>query len=171
MESNPGEEWRDVVGYEGLYNVSNQGRLFSVRFGRVMSLVRNRYGHQCAALCKCGRRRQRFIHRLVLEAFVGPCPPGMECRHMNGVSDDNRAENLKWGTPKENVADQITHGVIARGQCNGNSRLTESDVLEILRAQGSHSRIAQTYGVNPSTISKIKRGDMWRHLQGANNAS
>lgn len=54
--------------------------------------------------------RSFLVHRLVLGAFVGPCPAGMECRHLNGDSTDNRVENLAWGTHVENVKDVIAHG-------------------------------------------------------------
>jgi hypothetical protein len=49
------------------------------------------------------------VHRLVLDAFVGPCPDGMECRHLNGVKADCRLSNLAWGTRKENIEDRVRH--------------------------------------------------------------
>ena len=57
-----------------------------------------------------GRKNTRFVHRLILEAFVGPCPEGMECRHLDGDPGNNRLENLAWGTPEENHADSVRHG-------------------------------------------------------------
>ncbi len=54
--------------------------------------------------------KPRTVHRLVLEAFVGPCPPGMQCRHLDGNPANNRLENLAWGTHAENAADKIRHG-------------------------------------------------------------
>lgn len=53
---------------------------------------------------------QRYVHRLVLEAFVGPCPPGKQCRHLNGDKADNKLTNLAWGTPSENNYDRVRHG-------------------------------------------------------------
>jgi hypothetical protein len=57
-----------------------------------------------------GRQTNRFVHQLVLEAFVGPCPPGMECLHANDDATDNRLVNLRWGTHTENVQDCLRNG-------------------------------------------------------------
>lgn len=54
--------------------------------------------------------RNYYVHRLVLEAFVGKAPKGQQCRHLNGTSTDNRLENLQWGTPSEDNYDRIRHG-------------------------------------------------------------
>lgn len=66
-------------------------------------------GYLIVNLCN-GHSHVRTIHRLVLETYVGPCPEGMQCRHLNGNQFDNRFENLCWGTPSENVRDTIQHG-------------------------------------------------------------
>lgn len=100
------EEWRPVL---GLYEVSNLGR---VRRGtRVRKgMTRNRTGHLTIDLWVDGVRVQRPVHQLVLEAFVGPPEPGQVCRHLNGVSSDNRLSNLTWGTHSENRLDSVGHG-------------------------------------------------------------
>jgi hypothetical protein len=72
-------------------------------------LSRTSFGHLNAAIMIGDRYRSYPVHRLVLEAFVGPRPPGHLCRHLNGVPDDNRVENLAWGTPKENGEDAVRH--------------------------------------------------------------
>jgi hypothetical protein len=63
-------------------------------------------------LCVKGKRYHRYVHRLVLEAFVGPCPEGLECRHLNGVGTNNHLGNLKWGTQQENRQDTVRHRVV-----------------------------------------------------------
>lgn len=63
-----------------------------------------------------GRSRNYYIHQLVLEAFVGPCPPGMECRHLDGDPSNNKLSNLAWGTPQENANDRISHGTTNKGK-------------------------------------------------------
>jgi hypothetical protein len=65
------------------------------------------YGHLSVVL---GRRNTRMVHTLVLEAFVGPRPPGKEACHGNGQPGDNRLSNLRWGTRSENIADAVRHG-------------------------------------------------------------
>lgn len=118
------ERWLPVPGWEGLYEVSDMGRVRSLarpfvynngnritRPGRVLRGRRMRRGHLRVALCGPGRREDHLIHRLVLAAFVGPCPAGKEGCHNNGISDDNRLLNLRWDTRQANMQDAILHGV------------------------------------------------------------
>lgn len=113
------EEWRPVLGCESSYEVSNLGRVRSVdrvvNFtdgrvrpykGKELKLKTSPYGYHLASI----EGRWRFVHRLVLEAFIGPCPPGMECRHLDDNKTHNRLPNLCWGTRIENRADMIRNG-------------------------------------------------------------
>lgn len=129
-EPNPGERWLPVPGYEGLYEVSDHGRIRSldkviektskngVKYrhharGRMMHQVPAPFGHLYTRLHKDGQGRTFFVHRLVLMAFVGPRPEGTECCHNDGVATNNRLENLRWDTAKSNAADRTKHGVQA----------------------------------------------------------
>lgn len=112
------ERWRAVVGYEGAYEVSNVGRVRSVarrdsrghhQEGQLLSLQRHPRGYVQVHLYAAGVGQTMKVHRMVLEAFVGPCPEGMESCHNNGVRDDNRIGNLRWGTVQENAADRVAH--------------------------------------------------------------
>jgi hypothetical protein len=67
-------------------------------------------GYPFVSLCRGPEIIQRKVHRLILETFEGPCPDGMQTRHLNDVHDDNRFSNLYWGTPLENVTDRIING-------------------------------------------------------------
>jgi hypothetical protein len=112
-------EWRPVVGFEGSYEVSSLGGLRSLDrlstdgrclHGRFMRHASSgKYGYPQTMLRKDGKSHLRRIHRLVLEAFVGPCPDGMWARHLNGDRNDSRLKNLAWGTPSENGADRAEH--------------------------------------------------------------
>lgn len=119
------EEWLPVVGYEGLYEVSDAGRVRSVahttisrnRWGeyerRVPSKVRRlllRGLYAEVSLSKGSGQRMRKVHQLVLEAFRGPRPEGQQTRHLNGDGGDNRLPNLTWGTASENSYDKVRHG-------------------------------------------------------------
>lgn len=126
MGAGMSEEWRPVVGYEGLYEVSSLGRVrgvdrkvprsghaLTVR-GRIMRPHPNSRGHYLIVdLTYAGQRRTRLVHRLVGEAFFGPLPHGLQTRHLNGNSFDNRLVNLRYGTRLENVQDAIAHGTHA----------------------------------------------------------
>lgn len=113
------EEWRDIPGYEGLYQASTAGRIRSLdrdseqgfRRGVVLSMRPHpNGGHLQVGLSKQGRNTTFKVHRLVLATFVGPCPEGMEGCHNNGDVNDNSLENLRWDTRLANIHDSIRHG-------------------------------------------------------------
>jgi hypothetical protein len=112
------EEWRDVPGYEGSYQVSDQGRVKSVERTiahqsfpeRIMSQRLNKNGYPRVNLYESGKPRTRQVHQLVMETFVGPRPDGLEVCHGNGNPADNRLENLRYDTRSANARDRLAHG-------------------------------------------------------------
>lgn len=116
------EEWRPVVGYEGLYEVSDYGRVRSldrwvtrgsahhVQPGRVLRPGTTKGGHQLVALSVNGVATSLFVHRLVLAAFVGPCPDGMEGLHWDDDKLNNKLTNLRYGTRGDNLRDMVRNG-------------------------------------------------------------
>jgi hypothetical protein len=126
------ERWKPVPGFEGYYEASDQGRVRSVdrtvaharwgtivRKGKILSPgVKSKYGHLGVTLCRDNMGYQKHVHYLVLETFVCPRPPGLECRHLNGDPGDNRLMNLAWGTRRQNSGDR-THGRAARHGLDG----------------------------------------------------
>ena len=106
------ELWAKVVGFPS-YEISNKGRLKST-YRKIMKPSKDRDGYLHTSL----KKKNVFIHRLVLEAFVSPCPKGMICRHLDGNPTNNNVSNLKWGTYKENHEDRVKHGrnIWLRGQ-------------------------------------------------------
>jgi hypothetical protein len=117
------EEWRDVVGYEGLYQVSSLGKVRSLSHFTIDTLGRKRFypgkilqsqdpgdGHAVVNLCQQGRQKTWYVHVLSLTAFVGPCPPNKEGCHNNGDGFDNDITNLRWDTHSANMRDALTHG-------------------------------------------------------------
>lgn len=110
---------------------------------------------------------QVMAHLLVLNAFVGPCPPSMEALHDNGVRTDARLSNLRWGTHVENERDKQRHGKVPRGERNGNYKLTTADVVQIktMRSRGvPRLQIARQFGVTPTAIYWIDKGRQWTHV-------
>ena len=122
------ETWKSIPGYEGLYEVSDLGRVRSLDRidtagrrckGRVLKPRPNEWNRYSVYLCKDGYNRIRKVHQLVLEAFVGPRPEGYEACHKNDESTDNRLDNLYWGTREQNIADQKRNGKFV--SYNGNA--------------------------------------------------
>ena len=100
------EIWKPVVGFEGLYQVSNLGRIMSFHKtrGRILKPYQGGYrkGYLVITLVRDGMKKKELVHTLVLEAFVCKRPIGYQCNHINSNKQDNRLENLEWVTPKEN---------------------------------------------------------------------
>lgn len=174
------EQWRPVVGYEGFYEVSDQGRVrsldrliatpraksgFARRKGRIMATIGlNSQRYLFVRPCKGGQPESKAVHRVVLEAFSGPCPEGMEAAHNNGNSFDNRISNLRWDTKSRNNQDKWLHGTQQYGEAHPNSKLTEQDVKAIRASTESYQKLAHSYGVHKSTISFIKTKRNWNWL-------
>ncbi len=114
--------------------------------------------------------RTRLVGRLVLEAFVGPCPEGMECRHMDGNAHNNNLWNLAWGTPVQNCEDRSRHGrqPHMRGELNGFHKLIEEEVIEIRRRYRvggiTQRELAEEYNVAYSNIRFIIERITWKHI-------
>lgn len=172
------EEWRPVVGWEDYYEVSNLGRVRSlerlvvdrrgsrrVMPGRVRKQVPQVTGHLTVLLSGTTRYLAR-VHRLVAEAFNGPCPDGMECRHLDGDPQNNRPGNLQWGTRLENQHDRWAHGTHNKGERHGMSKLTDGQVQEMreLRAGGMKlAALAERFHVGMATVSNVCSGKRWQH--------
>lgn len=118
------ERWLPVVGYEGLYEVSDQGRVRSVDRvvtfkdgrnrrapGRILKLIPRDGNYVVVSLFENNRGTQVLVQHLVLAAFVGPRPEGMVCCHNDGNGSNNRVGNLRWDTYGENNRDLVRHGV------------------------------------------------------------
>lgn len=114
-----------------------------------------------------GDKKTRLMHEVVLTTFVGPCPPGMECRHLNGIRMDNRLCNLAWGTHVENMDDQRRHGTLRIGSRSHLARMTEAQIEDIFRRAASgerYSSIAKSLGERVEFIANILSKVGWQHI-------
>lgn len=126
-------------------------------------------GHLLVTLRRNGAARRFLVHRLVLMAFVGPCPVGMEgCHYPDRDPANNRVDNLRWDTHAGNMGDTVLHGTSNRGEKHPLARLTEADVRSIrnLYATGkySHGRLGREFMVHRETIGSVVRRESWRHV-------
>ena len=121
--SNTPEEWRDIPGWEGYYQVSDHGRVRGMdrvvygvdgrkinRKGKILKPYARDGRHLKARLSKSGEQKKFYVHRLLVESFHGEIPQGSIIRHLNGDPTDNRSENLAIGSQSENYFDSVQHG-------------------------------------------------------------
>ncbi len=156
------------------FMISNFGRVMrirairSARIGGIMKPWLSKDGYRMVSLYSDGERKGFQLHRLICKAFVGPAPSIYHhVAHNNGDPLDNRPTNLRWATPKENMADREAHGNTMHGTTNHKAKLTEADVHYIRRQRKTYGvgmNLARRYGVSETTIADIMAGDSWQHL-------
>lgn len=147
------EEWRGIPRYAGLYEVSNLGRVRSVKrigpgMGRTGVIRRpstRDKGHLQVALYRNGIRKPEKVHRLVLEAFVGPAPESLVACHANGNPADNRLSNLRWDSRSANNLDSVAHGThynTSKTHCTQGHELIEPNIVDWARKRGTRACLA-----------------------------
>ena len=169
-------ELRDILGHPN-YSVTRDGRVWSKPRkdrlgrpcgGRFLSPNNKRTGYLYVCLNYNGDKNERAIHRLVLEAFVGPCAVGHECRHLDGNRKNNQLENLQWGTSSENQQDRITQGTIPRGSKHYLAKLDEETARVIFDSYhdgiATLKELASAFGVSQQTVSMIVNKQAWKHI-------
>ena len=127
------EIFKYIPGYEGVYKVSNFGRVLRCDKNKFMKSTPTKHGYNFVGLCRNGVKKRRPVHQLVMEAFVGPRPKGLVCCHNNGIHHDNRLENLRYDSMYENAMDRIKHGRSLPGEKCPAAKLTEKQVLFFLK--------------------------------------
>lgn len=178
-------QFRDVIGEDG-YMVSSDGVVYTQWVGRTQNrgewhpinvfFIDGSTGPRPAVYLR--KRKIQYVARIVLEAFRGPCPDGMECCHGDRNPRNNRIDNLRWDTPLANAADRERHGTKAYGERSGNAKLTTEQVLDIrefYRAYnnpltpsdpkcGCRKIICLKYDIGATHYRRILRGESWAHL-------
>lgn len=172
------EEWRPILFGAGKYEVSNLGRIRSTTGGRdktrntlpktkTLTFWKN-WNRYCLVTLHFRNAKKHFtVHSLVLTAFVGPRPDGCECAHLDNDRSNNRLDNLRWVTRKENHSHKIGHGTAQRGEKNGNHRFYLKDIMEIrkLYAEGhTQTEIAKMYSTRQSYIHAVVTKRLWKHF-------
>ena len=159
------EIWRDIKGYEGLYRISNKGRLYRKNFG-VIKLQKDKDGYAIYRLSIRHVEKTAKIHRIVAEHFLGVSR--LLVNHKDGIKNNNWVSNLEWVTSKQNSEHARLMGFTRRGEQVSNSKLTEKEVRQ-LRAEYScgdvlQRQLALKFGVSRNHISRIILRQRWAHI-------
>ena len=139
-----------------------RGRKNGLQFkkGKILKPSTNNKGYLYVELAGV----KRFVHRLVLDEFIGPCPLGMECAHENAIKTDCRLSNLCWKTHLDNIGDRERHGNTIKGEDAFAAKLIASQISDIRADQRTQIDIGAEYGVHPSQIGRIKNRKSWSHV-------
>jgi NUMOD4 motif/HNH endonuclease len=178
------EIWKPIPGWEGYYSVSNKGRIKSEE--RIINekrpsnwkpkqykisekilnprLMKEGKGYWRVSLSKESKIKYIYIHRAVAWAFIGQQKKGTEVRHLNGDSQDNRLENLAYGTKSDNIKDAKKHGTFPVLEKRPGAKLTQKEAKEIALSQLSLKDLASKYNVSSGVIRQIKTGETWESV-------
>ena len=166
--------WKPVHGLEGFYEVSQEAEIKSIARqhpktkrwmggGFVKPILGSR-GYYVVNLTKSGYRKQFFLHKIVLEAFVGLRPPDHEACHNDGNPLNCKLQNLRWDTKSNNHQDKKKHGTWQVGERANNVKLTNEIVLDIRNRKLTASEAVKEYGLSPTNAKRIVNYKTWPHL-------
>lgn len=180
------EEWRAVVGWEGVYEVSDHGRVRRIKAasgtqpGKILVCPAGKRGYPVLYMFDKDRRGRGFVHALVMAAFVGPRPEGLHVNHLDSDRGNNRLSNLEYVTPKENTQHAKRAGRLRGGGPKGELAPAAKLSLEQMRSahekwsagEKTQTELAAEYGVTRQAIWNIVHGRTWksfpRKLAGTN---
>ena len=168
---------RPIPSFPG-YWATPDGKIWSNRFGGPPYVLptgmvyelqqsRDRRGYGLVYPCKNRRPQRQLVHRLILEAFIGPCPLNFQGRHLDGKPSNNSISNLAWGTKQENEDDKRRHGTLKFGTFHWAATITDDDVRAIrsAAAQGIRQRVlARMFRLSCPTICNIVKRKSWKHI-------
>ena len=168
------EVLKDIPGFEGLYQISNHGRIYSVRYDRFRKPKVDKDGYMTISIGKEGNLRHFFVHRLVANAFVQNPHGFPEVNHIDGNKTNNAADNLEWCDHVANIHHAYNTGLMPhpmkpkKEKRTRGMKLTERQVEEIRRqyipgdSMFGCKPLARMHGVTPTTIRQIIRQEIWR---------
>jgi hypothetical protein len=178
------EQWLPIPGWEGFYSVSDKGRIRSeeriinekrpahwkpksyIISEKILNptLMDDGKGYWRVSLSKNSKIKYVYIHRAVAWAFIGIQSKGIEVRHLNGNSQDNKLENLAYGTKSDNIKDAKIHGTFPLLEKRPGAKLNKYQAKEIAISKLSLNELSKLYQVGPGVIRQIKTGETWESV-------
>lgn len=176
------EIWKDVVGYEGIYQVSNFSRVkslevkrftkannsFSTYKEKILNQSLTKDGYLKITFTVNKQKKTFLVHRLVAIAFIPNPENKPEVNHKDGIKTNNFPDNIEWNTPDENQKHAYRNGlkISKKGIENLSSKLTEKQVFEIRKFEGlkTQKELSKIYNVGTSTIGRVLRKTHWKHI-------
>lgn len=162
--AHPSDRWHPIEGYEGLYSVSPDGRVYSHRSEMVLKPYFV-HGYPVVGLKVGGKRLNAAVHRVVARAFHGPRPAGKECAHLDGNSRNAGADNLAWVTKSENERHKIRHKTACVGERAPLAKLT-NEQADLVRLASQRALTRRELGallkMDNRTIRQLLKGSTYR---------
>jgi len=150
-----GSIWRIIA------PISGSGCAKALPYEIKPSRKQGKWGYKRVQLWKDGKEFSKLVHRLVLEAFVGPCPKWCQGAHNDGNPENNILSNLRWVTAKNNQKDRLAHGTAMYGEAHHKAKLSSLDVEQIRASKVSSRVLGKQYGVTHTQILYIRSGKSW----------
>lgn len=166
------EIWKDINNYDGLYQISNYGRVKSLatrfKIDKVLKSKQTKIKYLSVVLCKDKHQNRKYIHRLVAQAFI-PNPDNLpQVNHKDGDKTNNHYKNLEWCTPHENMLHAYKNNLKGNGEKMFNAKLNNINVIEIREKyntkQYTQQQLANNYNVSRQLVGMVIRGEIWKHL-------
>lgn len=159
------EEWKPIVGYEGVYEISSTARVKRIlrapgaTAGKERKQFVKNSGYLFVSLNMGGARKSEYIHDLVAAAFIGVKPNGCYVNHIDGNKHNNHVSNLEYSTPSKNLDHAYQTGLRT-------TKLSPREIREIRRIHGtvSYQAIANRFGISQSTAIAICKRQTWAHV-------
>lgn len=186
---NKSEIWKPVKNYEGIYEISNLGRVKSLprekycghvnsapqlTKERILKVKKDRLGYSRVKLSKNGISNLKYIHRIIAEAFIDNPKNKGEVNHIDGNKDNNKTSNLEWCSRSENVkhAFELKLHKTLKGELNNKSKLNKKDVNSIRRiykeSNITQTELAKKYNVTSANIHSIVNFKTWKDVENEN---